>query len=177
MNALERLALCIDGANELIGRIVSWFALIMVLLQFAVVILRYVFAVGSIPLQESILYTHAILFLLAAGYTLKRDGHVRVDIFYREASPRKKAMIDIFGVVAMLWPVCIATWYFAWSFVSNSWKIREGSLEPSGLQLVYLLKTLILVFATLVALQGLSLLARSVLVLAGRAATNFPPRL
>jgi TRAP-type mannitol/chloroaromatic compound transport system permease small subunit len=177
LNLLERLALGIDAVNEFVGRIVAWFALMMVLIQFVVVIMRYVFAMGSIPLQESILYTHAILFLLAAGYTLKRDGHVRVDIFYRAASPRKKAVIDIFGVVAMLWPVCFATYYFAWSFVSNSWDILEGSLEPSGLHLVFVLKTLILVFAALVALQGFALLARSVLVLAGRAETNLVPKL
>jgi len=167
----------VEALNEAVGRVVAWFALMMVLIQFIVVILRYVFSVGSIPLQESILYTHGILFLLAAGFTLKRDGHVRVDIFYREASARKKAIIDLSGVLVMLWPVCFATWYFGWSFIANSWRIREGSLEPSGLHLVFLLKTIILVFAALLALQGLSLAARSILVIKGRADTNIPPKL
>ena len=177
VHGLESLAQRVDAVNEHIGRVVAWSALAMVLIQFIVVIMRYVFAMGSIPMQESILYTHGILFLLGAGYTLKRDGHVRVDIFYREATARARAVIDLFGVVVLLWPVCAAVWYFSLSFVGNSWRIREGSLEPSGLHLVYLLKALILVFASLVALQGLALAARSVLVLAGRARTNFPPKL
>jgi TRAP-type mannitol/chloroaromatic compound transport system permease small subunit len=174
---LETLARRVDAVNEHVGRVVAWTALMMVLIQFLVVIMRYVFAIGSIPVQESILYTHALLFLLGAGYTLKRDGHVRVDIFYREATASRRAAIDLFGVVVLLWPVCAAIFYYSWSFVTNSVRIREGSTEPSGLHLVFLLKGLILVFAGLVALQGLALAARSILVLAGRARTNFPPKL
>ena len=160
-------ARAIDAFNEHLGRVVAWFALIMVLVQFSVVIMRYVFAFGSIPIQESILYYHGILFLLGAGYTLKRDGHVRVDIFYREAPPRKKAIIDIMGVLVLLWPVCAATWIYGWSFVVRSWRILEGSQEPLGLHLVFLLKTFVLVFAFVVAIQGLSIVLKCILKLRG----------
>ncbi len=156
----------------------------MVLIQFLVVILRYVFAIGWIPLQESILYMHGILFLLGAGFTLKADGHVRVDIFYREASARKKAAIDMFGVLGLLLPVCAVIWWYGWSFIYNSWTQLaptgrhlklEGSQEPLGLHLVFMMKTFILIFATVVALQGIALLIRSFLVIAGRLDTNMAP--
>lgn len=165
----------IDSLNEHLGRVVAWTGLIMVLVQFFVVILRYVFAIGWLPLQESILYMHAILFLLGAGFTLKADGHVRVDIFYREASPRKRAVIDIFGVLALLLPVCAVIWWYGWSFVVNSWVRYEGSMEPLGLHLIFMMKTFILIFATIVALQGIALLIRSVFVLMGRLDTNMAP--
>ena len=173
----QQPAVCraIDALNEHLGRIVAWTGLIMVLIQFLVVILRYVFAVGWIPIQESILYMHGMLFLLGAGFTLKADGHVRVDIFYREASVRKKAAIDIFGVLTLLLPVCFITWWYGWSLVANSWKIMEGSQEPLGLHLVFMMKTFILIFATIVALQGIALLIRSFLVLSGRLDTNMAP--
>ncbi len=174
MHSYERWALRIDEVNQVVGRIFAWAALAMVLVQFAVVIARYVFAIGSIPVQESILYYHSFLFLLGAGYTLRRDGHVRVDVFYREASPSKKAMIDLFGVVFLLTPVCIATWWFGWSFAVHSIEILEGSKEPLGLHLIYILKTIILPFALLVFIQGIALALRSLLVIKGYAETNLP---
>lgn len=169
------LAIFLDGINETFGRIVSWATLAMVIVQFIVVIMRYVFNVGSIPIQESILYYHGIVFLLGAGYTLKRDGHVRVDIFYREASPRRKATIDLFGVLIFLIPVCVMIMWFSWSFVINAWNILEGSQEPLGLHLVYLLKSLIIAFAVLVLLQGIALGVRSIYVLMGKLPNNLPP--
>ncbi len=182
----QQPAVCraIDSLNEHLGRVVAWTGLIMVLIQFLVVILRYVFAIGWIPLQESILYMHGILFLLGAGFTLKADGHVRVDIFYREASARKKAAIDMFGVLGLLLPVCAVIWWYGWSFIYNSWTQLaptgrhlklEGSQEPLGLHLVFMMKTFILIFATVVALQGIALLIRSFLVIAGRLDTNMAP--
>lgn len=173
----QQPAICraIDSLNEHLGRAVAWTGLIMVLIQFFVVILRYVFSIGWIPLQESILYMHGILFLLGAGFTLKADGHVRVDIFYRAASPRKKAIIDIFGILTMLLPVCIVTWWYGWSLMINSWKIMEGSTEPLGLHLLFMMKTFIIIFATVVALQGIALLIRSFLVLSGKLETNMAP--
>lgn len=163
-----RLIRAIDSANRLIGHAVSWLTLGMVLLQFVVVLLRYVFGVGMIALQESVVWMHALVFMLAAGYTLAADGHVRVDIFYREARPRTKAVIDLAGVVLFLWPVCGVILWMGWPFVHSSWLIGEASQETSGLPALYLLKTVILVMPALVALQGLALAARSALVLAGR---------
>ncbi len=139
----------------------------MVIVQFTVVILRYVFGVGSIMLQESVVYLHAILFLAGSAYTLLHGGHVRVDIFYRHAKARKKALIDLVGVVIFLIPVCALIWWVSWPYVVNSWLVFEGSRETSGIQAVFLLKTVILLFSALMLIQGISLAARSLIVLAG----------
>jgi TRAP-type mannitol/chloroaromatic compound transport system permease small subunit len=164
---LSSVAQRIDALNENIGKAVAWLALLMVIVQFIVVIMRYVFGIGSIFMQESIIYLHAIVFMLGAGYTLLHNGHVRVDIFYREASPQRKAVVDLLGVAIFLIPVCALIWWGSWSYVANSWRVFEGSRETSGIQAVFLLKTVILVFVVLVVLQGISLAIRSLLILAG----------
>ena len=164
---LVSVAQRIDALNENIGKAVAWLALLMVIVQFIVVIMRYVFGIGSIFMQESIIYLHATVFMLGAGYTLLHNGHVRVDIFYREASPRRKAVVDLLGVAIFLIPVCALIWWGSWPYVANSWRVFEGSRETSGIQAVFLLKTVILVFVVLVVLQGISLAIRSLLILAG----------
>lgn len=167
MRAVRAVHRGIDRLNDTIGRAVAWLALAMVLTQFVVVLMRYVFGIGSIMLQESIVYMHALLFMLGAGYTLLHGGHVRIDIFYRGASPRGKARVDLAGVVLFLLPLCALIFLYSWPYVANAWAVREGSPETSGLQAVYLLKTVVLVFAVLVGLQGVSLALRSALVLLG----------
>ena len=156
MQSLTALARRIDAFNEVIGRFVSWVALVMVLLQVVIVLMRYVFGVGSIMMQESIVYMHAILFMATAGYTLAHNGHVRIDIFYREASPRTKAAVDLFGSLFFLMPVCILILWVSWTYVAVSWSVFEGSKETSGIPAVFLLKSLIQVFAVLVCLQAVS---------------------
>src|SRR5437763_505578 len=167
MNAAQtiRLAALIDRLNTAIGRAASWCALAIVLIGFAVVLLRYVLGLGSIWLQESILYAHAALFLLAAAWTLKEGGHVRVDVFYANASPRAKAWIDLLGALLLLLPFTLAIVYFSLPYVERSWTILERSRETSGLPLVFLLKTLIPLFAVLLALQGIAQVARSLAIL------------
>lgn len=156
----------IDSMNEYIGRAISWLALFMVLMQFAVVLMRYVFGIGWIWAQESILYMHALVFLIAAGYTLRHNGHVRVDIFYGGMSERGRAVVDLVGGLIFLLPVCAMIAWSSWGFVTSAWSIFEGSPEGnSGIPGVYLLKSTILVFCALVALQGLALMARSLLIL------------
>ena len=167
MNAAQiiRIAALIDRVNAGVGRAASWCALAIVLIGFAVVLLRYVLGLGSIWLQESILYAHAALFLLAAAWTLKEGGHVRVDVFYASASPRVKAWIDLIGVLLLLLPFCVALMWFSWPYVIRSWAILERSRETSGLPLVFALKTLIPLFALLLALQGLSQVIKSIAML------------
>ncbi len=168
MTSLAQTVRTIDALNEHIGRAISWLALCMVLVQFALVMMRYVFGLGSTIMQESVVYMHAIVFLVAAGYTLVHDGHVRVDIFYATASPRAKAIIDIIGVSVFLLPMCALIAWVGWPYVRASWAVLEISQEGRlGIPAVYLFKTLILVFAGLLALQGLALAARSMLVLKG----------
>src|SRR5262245_52511386 len=162
---ITRVADSIDRVNTAIGRAASWCALAIVLIGFAVVLLRYVLGVGSIWLQESIIYAHAALFLLAAAWTLKEGGHVRVDVFYASASPRAKAWIDLLGALLLLLPFAVAIIWFSWSYVGRSWAILERSRETSGLPLVFLLKTLIPLFAVMLALQGLSQAIKSIAML------------
>ncbi|MCE1237414.1 MAG: TRAP transporter small permease subunit [Hyphomicrobiales bacterium] len=160
-----KLAAAIDRLNDVVGRFVSWGVLALVVLQFAVVILRYVFGVGFVWVQETITYVYASVFMCAAGYTLLRDGHVRVDIWFREASARARAVVDLLGALVFLWPVTGLLIWVAWPYVSRSFLILEGSREPGGLPLLYLLKAEILIFAAVLALQGLARAIRAVAIL------------
>jgi TRAP-type mannitol/chloroaromatic compound transport system permease small subunit len=155
----ERPALIADGIDRLvaaIGRAVAWLALAIVLLQFAVVVLRYVFGIGSIWLSESVIYGHATMFMLAAAWTLQAGGHVRVDIFYADASPRTRALVDLLGSLLLLLPFVAVILWFALPYVGRSWALLERSRETSGLPFVYLLKTVIPLFAVLLGLQGIA---------------------
>jgi TRAP-type mannitol/chloroaromatic compound transport system permease small subunit len=156
----------IDRLNRAIGRAASWCCLFVVLVQFAVVVLRYALGIGSIWLQESILYAHAALFMLAAAWTLQVGGHVRVDIFYADAAPRTKALVDLAGSLLLLLPFALVLAVLSVPYVARSWAIFERSRETSGLPFVYLLKTLIPLFAGLFALQGIAQAIRAALVLA-----------
>jgi TRAP-type mannitol/chloroaromatic compound transport system permease small subunit len=153
---LNRIAHLVDRLTGAVGRAVAWLALAMVLVQFAVVVMRYGLGLGSIWLQESILYAHATLFLLAAAWTLREDGHVRIDILYADATPRRKALVDLCGALLLLLPFMAVLAWYAWPYVARSWAIRERSQEVSGLPFVYLLKSLLLLFALTMALQGIA---------------------
>lgn len=168
MSLIERTCSAIDRINERVGQTVAWAALAMVLIQFLVVILRYVFGFGSILMQESVIYLHAILFLMGSGYTLLHNGHVRVDIFYRDAKDATKAKVDLIGVLVFLLPVCALIWWGSWSYIQTSWQVLEGSKETSGIHAVYLLKTVILAFVALISLQGVSVGLRALLVIRTR---------
>jgi len=163
------LADTIDWLNSRIGRAAAWLCVAVVAIQFAVVVLRYLFGAGSIWLQESILYSHTAMFLLAAAWTLKNDGHVRVDLIYASATPRTKAVIDLCGAIFLLIPFAAAILYFSLPYVARSWAIMEGSREASGLPLVFLLKTLIPVFAGMLILQGAAQAMRAFALLSGKA--------
>ena len=151
----------IDALNEAVGRAVSWICLLMVLTTATVVVLRYVFSIGFVWMQESYVWMHGAVFMLGAGYTLLHDGHVRVDVFYRPASPRFQAWVNLTGVIALLLPVVTAIWWTALPYVETSWSRLEGSREAGGLPGLFLFKTVIPAFCLLVALQGLSLALRS----------------
>lgn len=165
---MTHVATIIDNTNRYIGKTVAWFVLLMVLVQFGVVLARYVFGVGDLWAQESIIYMHGFLFMLGAAYTLSEDGHVRVDIFYRSASLRTRMLVDVLGAVLLLIPVALAITFASWSYVANSWRVFEGSMEASGIPGVFLLKTAIPVFGILMAAQGVVMVLRGILVLSGR---------
>ncbi len=164
---MRALADLIDKFNVVTGKGIAWFALFIVLIQFSVVLMRYVFGIGSIWMQELIVYLHGFLFMLAAAYTLSQEGHVRVDIFYREAKPRTKALINMYGSAFLLIPVCILIIYVSWTYVANSWAIMEGSQETSGIQARFLLKSAIIAFAVQMGLQGVVTMIRSWFALQG----------
>jgi TRAP-type mannitol/chloroaromatic compound transport system permease small subunit len=139
----------------------------MVVITFVVVVLRYGFDLGWIGMQESITYLHATVFMLGAAYTLRHEGHVRVDIFYQRLKPRGQALVDLLGTLLLLWPMCLFILFASWDYVAVSWERMETSNEPGGLPFVYLLKSLLLVMPLLLILQGLANLLKSVQVLRG----------
>ena len=164
---LQTLATLLDRFAEATGRIIAWLTLGMVLITFTVVILRYLFQTGSIALQESVTYLHASVFMLGAAYTLKHDGHVRVDIMYQRFTPRTRAWVDLLGTLLLLFPVCLFILFSSLEYVTTSWSIQEGSREAGGLDGVFLLKTAIPVMAVLLLLQGCSIVLHKLLLLTG----------
>ena len=151
----------IDRVNQIIGRGVMWLSVAMVLVQFIVVIMRYAFGIGSILMQEAIVYMHAVLFMMAAADTLLAEAHVRVDIFYARLPAARKAAIDLFGNALLVLPFCVLLFLVSIDYVRLSWSVLEGSRETSGIQAVFLLKSVILVFAVQLALQAVSGMIRA----------------
>ncbi len=179
MHPLERIARLLDGLNEWIGRTVAWLTLAMVFTTFGIVVARYAFEAGSIAVQESVVWMHGVVFLLGAAYTLKHDGHVRVDILYARLQPRAQAVIDLLGALLLLLPFMGFLLWVSWDYVATSWSLWEGSSETGGLAGLFLLKSTLLVFPLLLILQGLSQAARSLLILLGHpeaAAQHDAPR-
>ena len=164
-NHLAAIAGRIDRVNSALGRTVAWCALVMVLVQVAVVGMRYVLGLGSLWLTETIIYVHATLFLMASAWTLQVCGHVRVDIFHAHARPRTKAWVDLLGALIFLLPFAAVLTFLSLPYVGRSWVILERSREASGLPLVFALKTLIPLFAVSLGLQGVAQAIRAGLVL------------
>ena len=138
------------------GRAVAWLTLAMVLLTATVVILRYGFGFGRIYLQEIITYLHATVFMLAAAWTLRLDGHVRVDVLYRSLKPRTQAWVDLLGSVFLLLPTAGLLLWLSYDYAEKAWELQEASRETDGLPFLYLLKTVIPVASGLLVLQGIA---------------------
>ena len=162
---LTRFKNATDRTTDLLGRSISWITVVMVIMVLIVVFTRYFLQVGSIALQESVTYLHAVVFLLGISYTRKQDGHVRVDIFYRKFSSRRKALINFFGGIFFLMPVSGLILYSSWDYVWASWAIGETSAENNGLPFVYLLKTLMILMPITLILQGIAEVVQSLLII------------
>lgn len=162
----------LDAIAEFSGNTTAWLTGIMVVIACIVVGLRHLFGIGSIALQESVTYMHALVFMLGAAYTLKRRGHVRVDIVYRRMSLRKRAWVDALGSVLFTLPLMFFIGWSSWEFVQESWRINEGSADSGGLGGVYLLKSVLPLMALSVSLQAVAELLRSLLVLMNVTAEN-----
>lgn len=143
-----------ESISVFTGKSVAWLTLIMMLTMCLIVLLRYGFNIGSIALQESVLYLHALVFMLGAAYTFKDDEHVRVDVFYRTFSDRRKAWVNIIGGLVLLLPVSLYTAFLSYEYVNASWRVLETSQEPGGLPFIYLLKTLIPLMMLTLIIQG-----------------------
>ncbi len=168
---MGRLVTCADRIDRLtaaIGRAAAWLVLVAVVVQFTLAVMRYALGVGSIWVQEGVLYAHAAMFMLAAAWTLQTGGQVRVDIFYSSASKRARAWIDMLGALLLLLPFAAAVLVLSLPYVSRSWSVLERSREASGLPAVFLLKTLIPAFAVLLGLQGIAQVIRAVAILGGQ---------
>ena len=166
---MEKLSLLIDGLSTKLGQLFSWLTLGMVIAMATIVVLRYVFQIGSIALQESVIYINALIFTFGVGYTLKEQGHVRVDIFYSRLSHRQRAWVDLCGTLLLLVPSAVFIIWVSWDYVSISWQIREGSAESSGLPYVYLIKSAILILPGLLLLQGIAEILKAVVTIRRRA--------
>lgn len=173
MSAMRPVLSWLDDLNAAIGRLCGWLLAAMVVIQCLVVVLRYAFDAGFLWMQESVIYLHAFVALIACGYALAKSSHVRVDVFYRRFSPRGRAWIDGVGILFLLLPFCILVVATGLPFSAASWRVLEGSAQPSGLPAVYLLKSLIPAFAILLALQALRWLAR--LLIRRQEAQGGPP--
>jgi TRAP-type mannitol/chloroaromatic compound transport system permease small subunit len=170
---MEAAYKAIDRLNDVVGRTIAWATLIMVLIQFILVMMRYVFSaqdflfLSTLWWQEAIVYLHGSLICLAAGYTFLHNGHVRVDIFYRDASENLKDWTDLIGSLLFLLPVCYLITWSAWPNVALSWANLEGSTETSGIPLKFVLKSMVLALAALLALQAISTAIKAGLRLRG----------
>ena len=157
----------VEKFTEVTGRFISWATVTMVILVVLVVITRYFLGLGSIALQESVTYLHCLVFMMGFAFTLKHDGHVRVDFFYRGFSPRLKAIVNLIGGLLFLIPFCLLIFFISWDYVLASWVIRETSAENNGLPFIYLLKTQMLLMPATLLLQGIAEILRSGLILSG----------
>ncbi|MEE4184572.1 MAG: TRAP transporter small permease subunit [Gammaproteobacteria bacterium] len=164
---MQELAARITRFNRAVGLGVAWLTLAMVVITALIVVQRYWFDSGSIRLQESVTVMHALVFMLAAAYTLAEGGHVRVDVFYSRMSARQQAWVNLLGTALLLMPFC---GYLLWSsgdYVATSWQIREASQEAGGLPYPFpaLVKSCIPLAAGLLLLQGCAMLLESIVTL------------
>jgi TRAP-type mannitol/chloroaromatic compound transport system permease small subunit len=176
LRTLRAFAAAVDDMNEQLGRLLSFLVWLIALVCAVVVGLRYIFHISFTWMQELYVWIHAVVFLAGASFALLLNAHVRVDILYTRWSLRTRAIVEIIGalVFTLLWMVVLA--WLSWPFIVGSWLILEGSAQPNGIPGVFLLRTMLLVFCALMALQTLAIIARAILVLTGdEAAARTPP--
>ena len=156
INILKNLSSTISYINKIAGFICSIIVVLMSLNVFLVVVLRYLFGISFIWMQETYVWMHAYIFMLGAGYTYLNDDHVRIDIIYRSSSKLYKALIDSIGIIFLLFPFLYIIWNYSYPFVYKSWQMNEISREAGGLSMLYLLKLAILLFVALLSIQAIS---------------------
>ncbi len=168
MLALSYLMRLINMINRVMGNVFMWLSVGIVLVCFWVVVERYMLSITRLWMQDLYPWMNGVMFTAVAGYALYRNDHVRVDIFFRPASVLRKAWLDLLGVCIFLMPFAWVVWMYCFNFVNRSIGIWEGSANPGGMPGLWLLKSFILVFAVVIALQGVAMAIRSILIIAGR---------
>ena len=168
MSALAQLSKIIDRLNTYVGYLCAFFVFSMVLVVFTVVVLRYGFNIGFIWMQEVYVWLHSFVFMLGAGFTYLANEHVRIDVFYREASKKYKAIVDLFGNIFLLLPFLYIIWNYSYPFVYRSFLMGEVSREAGGMPALCILKSAILWFCLVLFLQLISNVIKSILTLINR---------
>jgi TRAP-type mannitol/chloroaromatic compound transport system permease small subunit len=172
-SALIAITHGLERFTNRVGWVAAFLAVATVVICFATVYLRYAIGLGLVWLQEAYIWTHAAAIMIGASFSMLRGGFVRVDIFYARMTARGRALVDVAGTLLFTLPFLAVTAWYSWSFFLSSWRMGEISQQHTGLPALYILKGTLLVFAVLVALQGLAMLARSVLVLRGHDAPPY----
>jgi TRAP-type mannitol/chloroaromatic compound transport system permease small subunit len=168
MAFLKRACYWIDTLNEWVGRFVAWVTALVVAVVFVDVVMRYAFKISFVFTQEAEWHLFAFIFLMGAGYTLLKDGHVRVDIIYQRLGPKGQAWVNLMGVLFFLIPGCYMIIATSMKFVYNAWAVMEGSPDPGGIPFRYLLKACIPAGFILILLQGISMGIKSLLTILGK---------
>lgn len=171
MKFLLKLARIIDWINEKIGQLMYMLVLLMVLIGAYNATARYLGSTLGANLSSNAYlelqwYLFGTIFMMGAAYTLRHDAHVRVDIFYSRLSDKGKAWVDVLGTLLFMLPFCALALWMSLHWVEFSWKIHEGSPNPSGLPR-YPIKTVVPVAFGFLILQGLSQLIKSVAIIKG----------
>lgn len=167
MKRLQAISRGIDKLNAGVGQVVAWVTLCLVAVVFTDVVMRYLFRTSFVFTQELEWHLFAFIFLIGGGYTLLHDAHVRVDILYQRFGYRARAWINLLGVLFFLLPGCLLLIVTSWKFTIKAWTILEGSPDPGGIPLRFLVKGCIPVGFTLILLQGLSLWIHSLMQIIG----------
>ena len=162
-NFLYNLSVLFNTINKFAGYICAFLVVFMTLNVFVVVLLRYLFGISFIWMQETYVWMHAYIFMMGAGFTYLMDDHVRIDIIYKSSSSTYRALVDIIGNILLLLPFLYIIWIFSFPFVYKSWLMNEISREAGGLRMLYLLKFAILIFVILLVIQTLSRIINNIL--------------
>ena len=160
---LKYLSSIISSINKVAGYVCASLVVLMTLNVFLVVVLRYLFGISFIWMQETYVWMHAYIFMLGAGFTYMNDDHVRIDIIYRSSSLTYRAFVDLIGNIFLLLPFLYIIWSYSFPFVYKSWEMNEISREAGGLSNLYLLKFAILIFVFLLFIQAISKIINSFL--------------
>ena len=157
------LSSIISSINKVAGYVCASLVVLMTLNVFLVVVLRYLFGISFIWMQETYVWMHAYIFMVGAGFTYLNDDHVRIDIIYRNSSKLYRVIVDLVGNIVLLLPFLYIIWSYSFPFVYKSWQMNEISREAGGLSMLYLLKFTILLFVILLFLQAISKIINNLL--------------